>query len=101
MAAQREGASANEDLSSRCLSLLDEVKDHLEAHKSGQSGENSASDREAHPSSLLEDLPKSCIVCCRSELTDDYKLRKLQLRYTKMKLNDFAKRGKGGRPCGL
>ena len=54
MAALREGASANEDLSSRCLSLLDEVKDLIEAHKSGQSGENSASDREARPSSLPE-----------------------------------------------
>ena len=62
MAALREGASANEDLSSRCLSLLDEVKDLIEAHKSGQSGENSASDREARPSSLPEaSQGRSCL----------------------------------------
>ena len=45
MAARRE-ASANEDLSSRCLSLLDEVKDLIEAHKSGQSGENQKNKRQ-------------------------------------------------------
>jgi len=46
MAARREGASANADLSSRCLSLLDEVKDLIEAHKSGKSGENQKNKRQ-------------------------------------------------------
>jgi len=59
VAARRGGASANEDLSSRCLSLLDEVKDLIESHKSG---ENSASDREARPLSLPEaSQGRSCL----------------------------------------
>ena len=43
MAARRKRASGNEDLSTRCISSFDEVKDLIEA-----------SDREAHPLSFLE-----------------------------------------------